>query len=85
MYGGTGAGTSLPMIPGAPTMENSGSLTGHILSQGDADTPPPKSRTAKVIVIILIILLVLVGGGLAVAFLFQDFVNNLFSNFTNGK
>ncbi len=73
------------MIPGAPSVENSGSLTGHILSQGAADTPPPKSRTAKVIVIILIILIVLVGGGLAVAFLFQDFVNNLFNNFSNGK
>ncbi len=73
------------MMPGAPAMENSGSLTGHILSQGDEDAPPPKSRTAKVIIIILIILLVLVGGGLAVAFLFQDFITNLFGNFTNAK
>jgi hypothetical protein len=73
------------MMPGAPSMENSGSLTGHILSQGSADAPPPKSRTAKVIVIIVIILLVLVGGGLAVAFLFEDFVTGLFDGFTSGN
>lgn len=72
------------MLPGASSMENSGSLTGHILSQGSADVPPPKSRTAKVVVIILVILLVFVGGGLAVAFyaqnLFTDLLNSFFKS-----
>ncbi len=66
-------------------METSGSLTGHILSQGNEDAPAPKSRTAKVILIIVIILVVLVGGGLAVAYFFQDYITELFNNFTNAK
>jgi hypothetical protein len=80
VYGGSAGAGSLP----AP-MENSGSLTGHILSQGTADLPPPKSRTAKVLLIILGILVVLVGGGLAVAYYFQDFITGLFNDFTNAK
>ena len=80
VYGGSSGATSLPT-----PLENSGSLTGHILSQGTADLPPPKSRTAKVLVIILGILVVLVGGGLVVAYYFQDFITDLFSDFTNAK
>ncbi len=65
-------------FPPANPLESSGSLTGHILSQGSWDVPPPKSRTAKVIVVIGIILILLVAGGTALAIFAQDWFNELF-------
>jgi hypothetical protein len=80
VYGGQGGDNGpLPMVPGMGAQENTGSLTGHILSQGSADEQP-KSRNVKVIVIIIVILLVLVGGGLAAAFFFQGFINDHFGS-----
>lgn len=70
--------------PGATTflpngaLENSGSLTGHILNQGAADTPPPKARTARVVIIIMIIIVALVVGGIAAAIFAQEAINDLF-------
>ena len=61
-------------------LENSGSLTGHILSQGADDLPRSKGRTVRVIVFIAIILLVLVGGGFLIATLAQGYINDVFSN-----
>jgi hypothetical protein len=46
--------------------EQSGSLTGHILSQG-TDAPAPKSRTTRVVVIMTVVMAVLVITGLTVA------------------
>jgi hypothetical protein len=81
---GRGAAVPVAVFPTGTALENSGSLTGHILSQGAADVPPPKARTARVIVIIVVILLVLVAGGLAVAYFAQDWVNGLFDNIRRG-
>jgi len=58
--------------PGSSSLESSGSLTGHILSQGRQDLPPPKSRTAKVVVIMLVVLGLLVVGGLVGGIFFRD-------------
>jgi hypothetical protein len=73
--------------PGNAAIENSGSLTGHILSQGRHDGPTPKSRTAKVIVIMLVVLGIMVVGGLVAAIFFRDAItemlNGLFSNKSN--
>jgi hypothetical protein len=69
--------------PLATSLESSGSLTGHILAQGQKDTPPPKSRTAKVVLIILLIMAVLVGAGVAAAALAGDTVSTMFDNLVN--
>jgi hypothetical protein len=52
----------------ASPMEQSGSLTSHILSQG-IEVPPPKAgnSTTRVIVIMTIVLAILVIAGLVVA------------------
>jgi hypothetical protein len=46
-------------------LEYSGSLTGHILSQGN--DAPPKSRTTRVIVIMTVVMTTLVIMGLVIA------------------
>ena len=64
-------------------MESSGSLTGHILSRGRADTPTPKSRTARVIIIMVVVLAVVVGLGFLAATVFNDFLSNLLGGLTD--
>jgi hypothetical protein len=61
-------------------LENSGSLTGHILAQGAADRPTPKSRTAKVILIMVLVFVVLVGVGLLAGTVARDAISNLLGN-----
>jgi hypothetical protein len=68
VYGAGAAGTYNPAGP----LETSGSLTGHILAQGSADGPTPKSRTAKVVMIMMLVLGLLVVSGLTAAILFSD-------------
>ncbi|GAA3237497.1 hypothetical protein GCM10010532_076370 [Dactylosporangium siamense] len=70
---------------GSSPLENSGSLTGHILSQGtqeadeDDEEEPAKSSNLKVMIIIAIIVVVLlVGGYLAVTFS-KAFIEDMFS------
>jgi hypothetical protein len=70
---------------GSSPLENSGSLTGHILSQGtqeadeDDDEEPAKSSNLKVMIIIAVIVVVLlVGGYLAVTFS-KAFIEDMFS------
>jgi hypothetical protein len=69
--------------PGSAALENSGSLTGHILSQGRYDTPPPKSRTTKVVVIMFVVLGLLVVGGLVAAIFFRDAITQLLNGFVS--
>lgn len=57
-------------------MEHSGSLTGHLLSQG-TDAPPPKSRTTRVIVIMVVVLSLLVIVGLIIAIFARNALINL--------
>ena len=61
-------------------MEYTGSLTGHILSQGRKDAPTPKSRTAKVVLVMLLVMGVLVVVGIAAAAFAGDTVRQLFDN-----
>jgi hypothetical protein len=80
-YSGLGAGQMTTMMGGGSPLESSGSLTGHILAQGYADRPTPKSRTAKVLVIGLVLLGVLVVAGLLAATVASDAVKDLFDSF----
>jgi hypothetical protein len=66
-----------PAYPPPNPVETSGSLTGHILGQGRADTPPPGNRTAKVVIILAVVLVVMVGLGLLAATLFGDMISDL--------
>lgn len=62
-------------------MENSGSLTGHILAQGWRDAPEAQRRSnVKVVVAMLVVLVVLVG----VSLLFLFTVGDAFSNMIGG-
>lgn len=68
---------------GSSPLENSGSLTGHILSQGledaDDDEEPAKSGNLRVIIIIAVIVVVLVVGGYFTVTLARDFMDSVFS------
>ncbi|GII26389.1 hypothetical protein [Planosporangium mesophilum] len=59
-------------------VEQSGSLTGHILSQG-TDAPPPKARTTRVIVIMTVVLTVVVITGLTLAVFARNALLGMFS------
>ncbi|GAA3760831.1 hypothetical protein GCM10022225_53020 [Plantactinospora mayteni] len=59
-------------------LENSGSLTGHILAQGWTDTPTQKTNTGKVVLVLLIGLGILVAVGVLVVFLVGDVFSSLF-------
>jgi hypothetical protein len=66
--------TALP-----PGLETSGSLTGHILAQGEVDAPRTKWRTGTVVLILFVVLLVLVAAGWAVAIVAGDAVTDFFN------
>jgi hypothetical protein len=67
VYGGAPPAHDPARPPGGPTgYETSGSLTGHILSQGRSDEDRSASGT-KAVIIIMIVMGVLVVGGLAAA------------------
>jgi hypothetical protein len=59
-------------------MEHSGSLTGHLLSQG-IQTPVPESRNTRVIVIMVVVLSALVIIGLVVAIFARNALISLLS------
>jgi hypothetical protein len=71
-------------MPAGNPLENSGSLTGHILSQGRADGPAPKSNTAKVLLVGAVLLAVLVAIGLIAATVAGDAVTDLFGGIIDG-
>jgi hypothetical protein len=83
VYGGLAdyAPADMTMPVNINPMENSGSLTGHILAQGWRDGPDNQRRSnVKVVVAMLIVLLVLVG--VSVLFLFT--VGDAFSDMIGG-
>lgn len=83
--GGTGVGQlTMAFGGGAGPLETSGSLTGHILSQGSADRPTPKTRTARVILIGLVLLGVLVLFGVFAATIANDFLSGIFDSLIKG-
>ncbi|MBM0261142.1 hypothetical protein KBX37_24670 [Micromonospora sp. U56] len=64
-------------------MENSGSLTGHILAQGWADTPAERSRTTRVVVVLAASLGLLVAISVLVVLLANDAMDGLVGNILN--
>lgn len=82
VYGGPGdpgpGHLTVALPPGHP-LENSGSLTGHILSQGWPDAPEVKDNTTKVIVVLLAGLGILVAVGLLVVLGAGDIFGSLFN------
>jgi hypothetical protein len=80
VYGGTGGYPEMAMPVPVSSLENSGSLTGHILAQGWSDTPYAPSRgNAKVVVVMLLVLLGLVGMSLLFLFTAGDAFTRMFS------
>jgi hypothetical protein len=73
VYGGSLV-ASQPLT-GSP-LEQSGSLTGHILSQG-LDAPPPESRTTRVVVIMTVVMTVVVITGLVIAVFARNALMNI--------
>lgn len=67
----------------AGSLENSGSLTGHILAQGWSDTPSSNRNNTKVVLIMLLVLTGMVGLGLAVVLAAGDGFNTLFDGLIN--
>jgi hypothetical protein len=63
--------------PGDSSLENSGSLTGHILAQGLADNAPQRGRTTKLIMIMSMVLGVAVVIGLLAATVASKTMSNL--------
>jgi hypothetical protein len=70
-------------LPAGNPVENSGSLTGHILAQGWSDTPTPAASTARVVMVLLIGLGILVAVGLLVVFAAGDAFSSLFDGLLN--
>ncbi|MFI9641249.1 hypothetical protein ACIG87_14495 [Micromonospora sp. NPDC051925] len=81
-YGGgtDGPGHSTVAFPAANPVENSGSLTGHILAQGWSDTPPSRSRTTRVVVVLAASLGLLVAISVLVVLLANDVMDGLVGN-----
>ncbi|OLE28664.1 MAG: hypothetical protein AUG44_06805 [Actinobacteria bacterium 13_1_20CM_3_71_11] len=68
VYGGSPPAYDPARNQGVPSgYETSGSLTGHILSQGRPDTDDRSSGGTKAVIIIMVVMGVLVVGGLAAA------------------
>jgi hypothetical protein len=66
------------------SVENSGSLTGHILAQGRSDDPTPPTNTARVLLIMALVLGFLVAVGVLAVLLAGDTFTNLFDGLLNG-
>jgi hypothetical protein len=79
VYGGPGQRGHHPAaaVPGPSTLENSGSLTGHILAHGTPDVAEQKSRT-KVIVIMAVIAASLIAVGLVASGFLGESVRAVF-------
>ncbi|MEU4218460.1 hypothetical protein [Actinoplanes sp. NPDC026623] len=87
VYGGLAeyAPADMTMPVSINPVENSGSLTGHILAQGWRDGPETqRSSNVKVIVAMLVVLLLLVGVSLAFLFTvgdaFSDMIGGVFKD-----
>ena len=81
VYGGPdspGPADMTIVMPIRNPVENTGSLTGHILAQGWTDTPTSNAGTAKMIGVLVAGLAVLVAIGLLVVFAAGDTFSTLF-------
>jgi hypothetical protein len=87
VYGGSateGPGFATVALPPGNPVENTGSLTGHILAQGWADTPTERSRTTRVVLVLIASLGLLVAVSLMVALMANDAMGGLMENLLNG-
>ncbi|MFG1867586.1 hypothetical protein [Micromonospora arborensis] len=84
VYGsGEGPGFTTIAIP-ANAVENSGSLTGHILAQGWSDTPAERSGNARVMIVLAAALGLLVAISVMVVLLAGDALDGLVGSVLNG-
>ncbi|MBQ0905842.1 hypothetical protein KBX63_28290 [Micromonospora sp. U21] len=85
VYGsGEGPGYTTIALP-ASAVENSGSLTGHILAQGWTDTPAERSSsTARVVIVLTAALGLLVAISVLVVLLANNALDGLVGNVLNG-
>ncbi|GAB3948352.1 hypothetical protein GCM10027614_45270 [Micromonospora vulcania] len=81
--GGDGPGFSTVTLP-ASAVENSGSLTGHILAQGWADTPAERSSTGRVVIVLVAALALLVTVSVLVVLLANDALDGLVGSVLSG-
>lgn len=66
--------TSQPLT--SSLLDQSGSLTGHILRQG-TDAPPSESRTTRVVVIMTVVMTAVVIAGLIIAVFARNVLINI--------
>ncbi|MEU1394907.1 hypothetical protein ABZ403_02380 [Micromonospora zamorensis] len=84
VYGsGDGPGFTTIAMP-ANAVENSGSLTGHILAQGWADTPSERRSNAKVMIVLAAALGLLVAISVMIVLLAGDALDGLVGGALNG-
>lgn len=81
-YGGTdGPGFATVSLPHSSPLENSGSLTGHILAQGWAEDPPStRASTTRVVIVLATALGLLIAISLLVMFLANDTMSGITGN-----
>jgi len=81
VYGGGTDGPAFATVA-LPTnaVENSGSLTGHILAQGWADTPAEKSRSTRAMIVLAVALGLLVLISVLLVLVAGDAVSGLVGN-----
>ncbi|WP_433212863.1 hypothetical protein ACQP00_00825 [Dactylosporangium sp. CS-047395] len=91
VYGGKDGASPLPLpsTGGGSPLENTGSLTGHILSQGtaesDDDEEPRKSGNGRVFLIIGVMVVVLLVGGYFAVTLAHNFIDGVFGGVSTPK
>lgn len=84
VYGGPPGQVTAALPTAADAVENSGSLTGHILAQGWPDTIPAKSHTTRVVAVLVVGLGIVVAVGLLMVFAIGDVFGALFEGLLNG-
>jgi hypothetical protein len=87
VYGASGSYPAVDMtMPVSSPLENSGSLTGHILAQGWHDTPGArKSSNVKVVVVMLLVILGLIGMSVVFLLTAGEAISDMFSRLLGGK
>ncbi|GAB2928516.1 hypothetical protein GCM10027280_14960 [Micromonospora polyrhachis] len=87
MYGSPDGSAPAEMTVALPLRdpsETTGSLTGHILAQGWADTPDSAGSTAKVMIMLLVGLGIVVVIGLVLAITAGDAISSVFNGILGG-
>ncbi|TDC64930.1 hypothetical protein E1258_07130 [Micromonospora sp. KC207] len=83
VYGTDGPGFATVALPTGDQLDNSGSLTGHILAQGWTDAPTARSSTARVVIVMAASLGLLVAIGVLVVLLAGNAMDGLVGGLLN--